>query len=58
MLKYLYIDELPEELTFENLVGLLKVAEKYQLELLKSDSEEKLIIRFDIKFKKGREYSF
>ena len=47
MLEYLYSGELPsEELTPENLVELLKISEKYQLELLKSISEEKLITRF------------
>ena len=47
MLEYLYSGELPsEELTSENLVELLKISEKYQLELLKSISEEKLITRF------------
>ena len=46
MLKYLYIGELPEELAIENLTELLKIADKYQLELLKSDIEEKLILRF------------
>ena len=46
MLDYLYSDELPEKLTNENLVELLKIAEKYQLELLKSDSEQKLTSRF------------
>ena len=46
MLKYLYTGELPEELATENLTELLKIGEKYQLELLKSIIEEKLITRF------------
>ena len=46
MLKYLYVGELPEEVAIENLTELLKIADKYQLELLKSDIEEKLILRF------------
>ena len=48
MLKYLYTGELHEELSIENLAELLKIAEKYQLEMLKSDCEEKLVTRFDI----------
>ena len=46
MLKYLYTGELTEELATEDFVELLKIAEKYQLELLKSDCEGKLILRF------------
>ena len=46
MLKYLYTGELSEELNIENLAELLKIAEKYQLEILKSSSEEMLITRF------------
>ena len=47
MLKYLYFGELPsEELTCENLVELLKISEQYQVGMLKSISEEKLIARF------------
>ena len=46
MLKYLYVGELPKELAIENLTQLLKIADKYQLGLLKSDIEEKLILRF------------
>ena len=46
MLKFLYTGELAEELATEDLVELLKIAEKYQLKLLKSISEEKLIKRF------------
>ena len=48
MLKYLYTGRLPEELTTQNLAELLKIADKYQLELLKSDTEGKLILRFNI----------
>ena len=46
MLIYLYTGELPEELLIENLAKLLRIAEKYQLELLKLESEDKLIQRF------------
>ena len=46
MLMYLYTGELPEELLIENLAKLLRIAEKYQLELLKLESEDKLIHRF------------
>ena len=46
MLEYLYSGELPEEVTSENFVELMKISEKYQLELLKAISEEKMISRF------------
>ena len=46
MLKYLYSGELPAKLVSENLVELLKIAEKYNMKMLKSISEEKLILRF------------
>ena len=46
MLEYLYSGDLPEKLECENLTELMKISEKYQLELLKYDSEEKLMIRF------------
>ena len=46
MLEYLYTGEFSEELDIDNLAEILKIAEKYQLELLKSISEEKLITRF------------
>ena len=45
MLMYLYTGQLPEELLIENLAKLLRIAEKYQLELLKLESEDKLIQR-------------
>ena len=46
MLGYLYSRELLKKLTIENLVELLKIAEKYNLKMLKSISEERLILRF------------
>ena len=49
MLEYLYSGELSEKLSYENLVEILKIAEKYNLKMLKSISEEKLILRLLIK---------
>ena len=46
MLRYLYSGDFPEELSRENVAELLKIAEKYQLEMLKLASEERLISRF------------
>ena len=46
MLGYLYSGELSKKLSEENLFELLKIAEKYNLKMLKSISEEKLILRF------------
>ena len=48
MLEYLYSGELPDELNSEDLAELLKIAEKYQLESLKSTSEEELIARLTL----------
>ena len=45
MLEYLYTGELSKKLSDENLVELLKIAEKYNLKMLKSASEAKLIQR-------------
>ena len=48
MLEHLYSGELPDELNSEDLAELLKIAEKYQLESLKSTSEEELIARLTL----------
>ena len=50
MLKYLYSGQLSEKLANESMIELLKIAEKYQLELLKSTTQEKLISRFYFEF--------
>ena len=49
MMEYLYSGKLSEKLSYENLVEILKIAEKYNLKMLKSISEEKLILRLLIK---------
>ena len=46
MLEFLYFGELPEQMSNENLMELLKIAEKYHLEMLKSVVEENLVSRF------------
>ena len=46
MLVFLYVGELPEQMSNENLMELLKIAEKYHLEMLKSIIEENLVSRF------------
>ena len=50
ILKYLYFGELPDKLANENLSELLRIAEKYHLELLKLDIEEKMIRRYNLKY--------
>ena len=54
MLEYLYSAELPNKLSGQNLFELLKIAEKYDLKMLKSISEEKMILRFYYKYKNDK----
>ena len=51
MLEYLYSGELSNKLCNGNLVELMKIAEKYDLKMLKSASEDELILRFLVSLK-------
>ena len=57
MLEYLYSAELPNKLSGQNLFELLKIAEKYDLKMLKSVSEEKMILRFYCKNDKIKKFN-